>query len=169
MQTAASPLKLEFTLLDVKNKTGVRSSFGSRLFHKPMAIDFWHTRCENCPLALNKLDAAALEYPHATFIACAISLGQTNDGTQEHVLELLDDQLENMEHVYMNVHQKEAAKAYFGFTKVPFCVVLDSSGVEKFKGDPKEADFATLLRRTPDQVLSHFGNVGEFGNDADEF
>lgn len=121
---------------------------------KPLVLDFWHTRCTNCPAALSKLDEIAGSGKHAgvAFAACALSLGagmdegEDNEGSADQVVELgVDDQWENLTHVYMGFDEKEKAKAHFGFKAVPFCVVYGADGKVKFQGDPKAIDFATVF------------------------
>ena len=45
----------------------------------------------------------------------------------------------------MEMEEKEKAKAFFGFTQVPFCVVADANGIIIAAGDPKNIDFEKLL------------------------
>ena len=43
-------------------------------------IDLWHTKCQKCPAALDKLnsDAESFLNNEVLFIACALSLGDDN-------------------------------------------------------------------------------------------
>lgn len=43
-------------------------------------IDLWHTKCQKCPAALDKLntDAGEFDSNDVIFIACALSLGSGN-------------------------------------------------------------------------------------------
>lgn len=43
-------------------------------------IDLWHTKCQKCPAALDKLNGEAANYSSedVIFIACALSLGSGN-------------------------------------------------------------------------------------------
>ena len=45
----------------------------------------------------------------------------------------------------MEMEEKEKAKAFFSFTQVPFCVVVDQSGTIISVGDPKGMDFQKLF------------------------
>ena len=45
----------------------------------------------------------------------------------------------------MELEQKEAAKAAFGFSAVPFLLVVSKSGQLLGAGDPKTTDHAALL------------------------
>jgi hypothetical protein len=45
----------------------------------------------------------------------------------------------------MEMEEKEKVKAFFGFTQVPFCVVVNPSGVVIAAGDPKGMDLEKLL------------------------
>jgi thiol-disulfide isomerase/thioredoxin len=144
----------ELTVLDIENEAGSASTLGALRAGRPLVLDFWHTRCVNCPAALTKLDAEAPKHAGVTFAACALSLGSESEGTQEQVIELLDGQWENLKHVYMSFEQKEAAKAHLGFKAVPFCVVFDAAGKELFKGNPKDVDFKTVFAAEPVQEVA---------------
>lgn len=50
-----------------------------------------------------------------------------------------------MAHFFMEMEEKEKAKAFFGFTQVPFCVVVNPSGIVIAAGDPKGMDIDNLL------------------------
>ena len=49
----------------------------------------------------------------------------------------------------MTFDEKEAAKAAFGFSSVPFCVVFGADGAVHYKGDPKDIDYATVFDAKP--------------------
>ena len=133
------------TILDVENETGEASTLAAVRGDAPLVLDFWHTRCVKCPEAITRLDAKAAQHPGVTFAACALSLGSEDEGTQEQVLELLQDQWENMKHLYMTVEEKELAKKQFGFKAVPFCVVFGADGSVLFQGDPSAVDLSTVF------------------------
>ena len=42
--------------------------------NKSLVIDFWHTKCTKCPLALEKLDEMSNNYSNVNFASCALSL-----------------------------------------------------------------------------------------------
>lgn len=139
-----------FTELDIEaSKAGESTTLAAFRAGKPLVLDFWHTRCTKCPTAISKLDMIAPKHPNVTFAACALSLGSETEGTQEQVLDLLEGQWENLKHMYMNVAEKEAAKAQFGFTQLPFAVVFGADGTVLFSGDPQGIDFATVFAAKP--------------------
>ena len=140
---------LSLTLLDVDEQAGEGTTLGAFASGRPLVLDFWHTRCKNCPDALSKLDGEAEKHPGVTFAACALSLGSETEGTQEQVLELLEGQWEQLTHLYMSFDQKELAKKLFGFKAVPFCVVFGSDGSLKYEGEPKGIDFKTVFDAPP--------------------
>ena len=43
------------------------------------------------------------------------------------------------------VNEKLAAKAEFGFSAVPFCVVFGADGTVLHRGDPNAIDFSTIF------------------------
>ena len=109
---------------------------------KAMVLDFWHTKCVKCPAALERLnDEAGEAEGKVLFVACALSQGQ---GNLEAVEDLTMD-WENLTHVFMEVDMKELAKKAFGFTQVPFYVVVGESGSILGMGDPKNIDYEQLL------------------------
>ena len=136
---------LTLTVLDPEEQEVTSSTLGAFRAGKPLVLDFWTTRCVNCPAALAKLDGQAPKYAAKTaFASCALSLNSEAEGTQEQVLEQLEGQFENLKHSYMTFEEKEAAKAAFGFSSVPFCVVFSAAGAVLFKGNPKELELATF-------------------------
>ncbi len=86
-----------------------------------MIIDFWHTKCQKCPAALEKLNKLALAYPDLLFVACALSLGENNI---ELVAEMIDE-WDNLTHVFVSECVKEQLKTWFQFSAVPFALVVD--------------------------------------------
>jgi len=91
---------------------------------KAMVIDFWTTKCTRCPAALTKLngEAGLAENDDVVFLSCALSQG---DGNYEVAADLVcDGSFDALTHVFMDVAVKETAKAAFGFTSVPFYVVV---------------------------------------------
>ena len=141
--------KLTLTVLDVEEETASASTLGEFRAGKPLVLDFWHTRCVKCPAAMAMLDAHAKAHPEIVFAACALSLGSDTEGTQEQVLELLQDQYEELKHLYMTFDEKEAAKKQLGFSAVPFCVVFNAEGAIVYKGEPKGIDYATVFDAAP--------------------
>lgn len=135
-------------------ETGEMSSLNAFRAGRPMVLDFWHTKCVKCPEALTKLDrmAASGTYPGVLFAACAVSLG-TEATDQGNTAEMVEGEWENLQHVYMEVGQKEIAKAEYPFSAVPFCVVFGADGAVLAKGDPKGIDFAAAFEAQPAKPL----------------
>jgi len=132
--------KQTVTLLE----TGEASSLVDFRAGRLLVLDFWHTRCVRCPEALTKLDQIAGSGKHdgVAFAACALSLGE---GSMEQTQELLEDEWESLTHLFMSTEEKELAKAEFGFSAVPFCVVFAADGSVLYKGDPKGINFTTVF------------------------
>ena len=133
---------LQVTVLD---GSGTKRDLKDLCLGKVMVLDFWHTKCVKCPSALEKLNDAAREFGkegQVIFVACALSLGE---GNKELVLEMISDSWDNLVHVFMDLDEKEIAKAEFGFTAVPFVVVVDQQGTILGMGDPKAIDYLDLI------------------------
>jgi thiol-disulfide isomerase/thioredoxin len=88
---------------------------------KMMVLDFWHTKCKNCPLALEKLNKLASKNPNILYVACALSQGIGNEELVKDVI----DEWDNLTHIFVNVELKEYLKQVFNFKQVPFVVVID--------------------------------------------
>ena len=111
-----------------------------------VVVDFWNTRCTKCPAALAKLDALAAAHPHVTFVACALSLGSSTQGTLAHVAELTEGLYEHLVHVYADYNTKEAIKRALRFDTLPFAAAYDSHGRVCFTGDPSSPELHALVR-----------------------
>jgi hypothetical protein len=109
---------------------------------KAMVLDFWTTKCVKCPAALEKLNDEAEGVDDVIYVSCALSQGE---GNKEMVRDLVGD-WENMTHVFMDMENKEAAKAAFGFAQVPFYVVVSKEGNILGKGAPQSVDHQALLQ-----------------------
>lgn len=113
---------------------------------RALVLDFWTTKCVKCPAALEKLNCEANENVDGglVFAACALSQGT---GNKDIVMGMIEDWgLDwSLTHMFMELEDKEKAKAEFGFNSVPFCVVISKSGSILGSGDPKSIDFAKLL------------------------
>jgi thiol-disulfide isomerase/thioredoxin len=136
-------------VLNVDDQEGTASTLHTFRAGKPLVLDFWHTKCVKCPAAISHLDEVAPKHPGVTFAACALSLGSETEGTQDQVLELLEGQWENLQHLYMNFDDKEAAKKEYDFKLLPFTVVFSAEGSVLFKGNPMDIDFATVFDAKP--------------------
>ena len=111
---------------------------------RAMLIDFWTTKCVKCPAALEKLNEEAANNADGSvlYVSCALSQGP---GNQDVVRDMVDE-WEDLTHVFMEVEHKDAAKSAFGFSAVPFVIIVDKSGNIISSGDPKSLDYATLLK-----------------------
>lgn len=103
-------------------------------------LDFWTTKCTQCPDALDKLDRMAKDpkYENVQFISiCCDQL----DGARS-IIERDDDlRWQHVNHYFMSQRDKEQAKKELGFKSVPFYVVLDEEGNITQKGNQKAIDF----------------------------
>lgn len=92
---------------------------------KAMVIDFWTTKCARCPSALIKLngEAGLTENDDIVFVSCALSQGEGNYAVAADLV--CDGCFDDLTHCFMEVDVKETAKTAFGFSAVPFYVVID--------------------------------------------
>lgn len=140
--------ELKVTTVDEnKNIVSLNGLRGS----KAMVLDFWHTKCVKCPSALERLnEEAGKSSSNVLFVACAISQGQ---GNLDAVEEFTSD-WENLAHVFMDLEMKEVAKKAFGFTQVPYYVVVSECGTIVGMGDPRKVDYEQLLKaEVPEPVI----------------
>lgn len=107
---------------------------------KNTIIDFWTTKCTQCPDALDKLDMMAQDprYKDVQFISiCCDKL----DGARN-IIEKEDDlRWQNVNHYFMEKRDKEMAKKILGFQQVPFYVVMDENGSITQSGSGRHVDF----------------------------
>lgn len=107
---------------------------------KNTIIDFWTTKCTQCPDALDKLDIMAQDpkYEDVQIISiCCDSL----DGAK-HIIEQEEDlRWQNVNHYFMGKKDKETAKKLLGFKQVPFYVVMDEHGNITQSGNKRQVDF----------------------------
>lgn len=154
---------IKITVLD-ENK-GLKS-LNSLRDGKAMVLDFWTTKCVKCPAALEKLNDEAGEDDSGEilYVSCALSQG---DGNMEMVTDLVDD-WQNMTHVFMDIENKDIAKAAFKFTQVPFYVVVSATGDVVDTGDPKSVDFRASLQAAakPEMTSDCCLQTSEFDNAA---
>lgn len=134
--------ELQVSVLGDENRSTV--SLSSLREGKSMVIDFWTSKCVKCPAALEKLNEEAGESKgEIIFVSCALSQG---DGNKEVVGSLVaDEEWDNLTHTFMDMTNKEVAKAAFGFTTVPFYVVVSKDGRVVGRGEPKNTDYVSLL------------------------
>mmetsp|Transcript_6805 Transcript_6805/g.12631 ORF Transcript_6805/g.12631 Transcript_6805/m.12631 type:complete len:200 (-) Transcript_6805:167-766(-) len=101
-----------------------------------LVIDFWTTRCERCPAALSKLNDLAGEMNKEGRGEDSLFLSVCLDD-EEFGKELVEEgDWGNMTHAFMEPKEKEAAKAEWGFSAVPFLVVAVQGRVIA-QGSPK--------------------------------
>mmetsp|Transcript_11620 Transcript_11620/g.16709 ORF Transcript_11620/g.16709 Transcript_11620/m.16709 type:complete len:165 (-) Transcript_11620:72-566(-) len=116
-------------------------------FHgKPTVIDFWTTRCTQCPDALDQLDtlASQSDYQNVHFVSICCD---RCDGARE-ILEEKDElRWNNIHHYYMDPESKEVAKKQLGFQQVPFYVILNDRGEIVQKGSKKQIDLDNVPGR----------------------
>lgn len=106
--------------------------------------DFWTTKCERCPQALDQLEELAQTAAAASnnnnnkelnFVSICCGGGGGGDGARE-ILEEPDRQprWHHLSHYYMSYHDKETAKQVLGFQTVPFYVIVQPDGTIVHKG-----------------------------------
>ena len=109
-------------------------------FHYYRTSDFWTTKCTQCPDALDKFDIMARDpkYKDVEFTSiCCDNL----DGARN-IIERDDDlRWQNVNHYFMDKHNKELAKKMLGFKQVPFYVVMDEHGEITQSGSGRQVDF----------------------------
>jgi len=134
------PAKTIPTLPLVCSKTADSKNTKQIVKGKNTVIDFWTTRCTQCPEALDKLDDMAQDpkYKDVQFISiCCDKL----DGARD-IIERDDDlRWQNVNHYFMDKEDKETAKKLLGFKQVPFYVVMDENGSITQSGNGRQVDF----------------------------
>jgi thiol-disulfide isomerase/thioredoxin len=123
---------------------------------KAMVLDFWTSKCVKCPAALEKLNEEAGEDKSGEiiYVSCALSQG---DGNRDVVSDLVDGEWENMTHVFMDMDNKDAAKAAFSFAQVPFYVIVSASGEIVAQGEPKQIDYQAALKTATASIAAPNG------------
>lgn len=53
---------------------------------------------------------------------------------------------ENLRHIFVQQEDRDALKAHFGYTAVPFYVVFDKEGNVLKSGEPKSIDLLNTLK-----------------------
>ena len=110
---------------------------------KSLVIDFWHTKCTKCPSALEKLDNICKNFKDVNFASCALSL---EEGDLDVVKDVAEDNWDNLMKLYLTIDGKEKAKQHFGFSSVPFCVIISPEGNLISSDDPKNINFDTIFK-----------------------
>jgi len=137
---------------------------------KNTVIDFWTTRCTQCPDALDKLDDMAQDpkYKDVQFISiCCDKL----DGARDFIERDDDLRWQNVNHYFMDKDDKETAKKLLGFKQVPFYVVMDENGSITQSGSGRQVDFEEVPgvvrpepeidRSSPVEILDHNKNFDD--------
>jgi thiol-disulfide isomerase/thioredoxin len=123
--------------------TGKRCPFSRFLVRVFNAIDFWTTKCTNCPDALDKLDVMASDpkFSNVRFVSiCCDKL----DGAREILEKEEEPRWTHISHYFMEHSHKEEAKKMLGFQSVPFYVLLNDTGEVVHKGSSKTFDFEEI-------------------------
>jgi thiol-disulfide isomerase/thioredoxin len=115
---------MSFPNFKFKNlKTGSEGNLGDLCKNKKMVIDFWHSKCSKCPVALEKLNSMANQRKseeNIVFVACALSLG---DGNEEIVTDMIDE-WEDLNHIFVSFEVKEELKLLLNFSALPFAAIV---------------------------------------------
>ena len=135
---------------------------------RPLVVEFWTTKCVRCPAALAAMDELAgrahdplaVEEAGVRPLVAACALATSEDAAAElgkvRTLLGVDEesgegggegegaaQFPHLTHLFMSFAQKEAAKARFGFTQVPHCVVRTVA--HEVSGPPHGAEVQRAL------------------------
>ncbi|GMI55024.1 hypothetical protein TeGR_g6491 [Tetraparma gracilis] len=111
---------------------------------KTTIIDFWTTKCTNCPAALDKLDSLQVSSSHQNVQIISICCDSC-DGAREIIERGAEPRWANLRHYFTPLEWKEKAKAYFGFAQVPFYVVVNPDGATVHsKGNASKVDLAAV-------------------------
>ena len=125
-------------------------------------IDFWTTKCVQCPSALDELNRVASEMPNTRFVSICLD---KLDGAREIIEAPKDPRWQNISHYFMDFDDKEATKVALGFRSVPFYAVLDADGTILEKGSKKELRFFQPEQKQNEEATS--GTVGKInGHDG---
>lgn len=153
-------VNMHCSTVSTQTATTLEALAGSR----PLVVEFWTTKCVRCPAALAAMDelAARGEDPLAVeeagvrplVAACALATSEDAAAELGKVRTLLGEedggedggasQFPHLTHLFMSFAQKEAAKARFGFTQVPHCVVRTAAH-EVVSGPPHGAEVQRAL------------------------
>ena len=106
--------------------------------------DFWTTKCERCPEALDNLNEMAClpKYANVRFISIVLD---ECDGARN-IIETPNDKRRwsNIHHYYMDTEFKEHTKSVLGMKQVPFYVILNKYGEIVQKGSKKQVNFEDI-------------------------
>ena len=120
-----------FDMRHLHTRPHTHSLIISILFCHSSSTDFWTTRCTRCPAALDQLNGNTQlidDKKNNNVQLVSICCGDKLDGAR-HILDQDEERRwTNMQHYFMNYHDKERAKKILGFRSVPFYVVLNDQG-----------------------------------------
>eukprot|EP00579_Thalassiosira_antarctica_P005215 CAMPEP_0201893284 /NCGR_PEP_ID=MMETSP0902-20130614/38312_1 /ASSEMBLY_ACC=CAM_ASM_000551 /TAXON_ID=420261 /ORGANISM="Thalassiosira antarctica, Strain CCMP982" /LENGTH=169 /DNA_ID=CAMNT_0048425021 /DNA_START=52 /DNA_END=561 /DNA_ORIENTATION=+ len=145
----ASPNLPDLPLTNLGNAefTATKTAFSG----ENTVIDFWTTKCTNCPEALDKLNdlAADERYRNVKFASICCDSG---DGARNIIDKDDIPRWGKVSHFSMDHEHKEEAKKILGFKQVPFYVVLNEEGEIVQMGSKKYIDFDNLPGMTQQKV-----------------
>lgn len=95
-------------------------------------------------MALDKLNEMAVSETHSKVNIISICCGSTDQIGCDAAREIIEMEAEtrwpNLRHFFIMADEKERAKAQYGFSQVPFYVVLNSEGEIQQKGSSKQVN-----------------------------
>ncbi|GMI60784.1 hypothetical protein ScalyP_jg10282 [Parmales sp. scaly parma] len=120
--------------------------------HDNVIIDLWTTSCTRCPAALDTLTSLTSDPAFADFKFVAINCG--NDTQQcDDAREILEatpaPRWSTIDHYYAPLLEKEKAKAFFGFSQVPFYILVVQNKIVHM-GSKKSFDLQSIPVRVRD-------------------
>ena len=136
------------------------------IFIRLCVIDFWTTKCTNCPDALDKLNNLAKDerYKNVKFASICCGTGSSSDESRNIIEKEDSPRWDKVSHFFMDLESKEEAKKILGFKQVPFYVVLNDEGEIVQMGSKKYIDFDNLPgMEQPEEVIA-----GEEKKDDDD-
>lgn len=121
--------------------------------HRSVYIDFWTTRCTQCPAALDKLDslAASSDSTATTPISFVSICCDKLDGAREIIERENELKWSHIHHYFMSHEDKEKAKILLGFASVPFYVVVEPDG-ETIIVSGNKVDLPSVLKEPETSV-----------------
>lgn len=112
-------------------------------------LDFWTTKCTNCPAALDELNILANDERYQQIKFASICCDSC-DGARNIIDQNDTPRWDKMSHYFMEHEYKELAKSMLGFKQVPFYVVVNVKGEIVQMGSKKHIDFDNLPGMVPD-------------------
>jgi thiol-disulfide isomerase/thioredoxin len=123
-------------------------------------VDFWTTKCTNCPDALDKLNDLAADERYKSVKFASICCDSC-DGAREIIEKNDSPRWDKVSHFFMDHEHKEEAKQILGFRQVPFYVVLNEEGEIVQTGSEKHIDFDKLPGMTQPQQKEEERNLDD--------